>query len=329
MSKHYTSKLLRWGYLPFSAILAAFVLALPPVQLAAQSAPTQLRCSSIDSKILGRSVDYCVDLPANYNSTTTRYPVLYFLHGLFENYHAWDENGGKDVLDGLLQQHKIGPFIMVMPDGDNSFWVNAYNGHDNYEDFFIKELVPAIDHLYRTIPEAQARGIMGVSMGGYGALHLAMLHPGVFGSVAAQSAALVKFPHPIPTTGRWGFYVRVAERAFGNPLNEEYWIKNNPLTLAEHPERFSKLKMYFDCGTQDRYGFEVGAELLDHTLNEHNFHHVFALRPGNHGWDYLQKYMKYALVFEWRAFQASKPSAARSAAAMPQSPVSLQSRGLQ
>ncbi len=271
-------------------------------------APTRLVCSSISSKILGRAVNYCVDLPADYDSTTTRYPTLYFLHGLFESYHSWDENGGKDILDGLLQKGKIGPFLVVLPDGDNTFYVNAYDGQERYEDFFIQEFVPAIDHLYRTIPRFQERGISGVSMGGYGALHLAMLHPDVFGSVAAQGAALVKFPHPIPNTGRWGFYVRVAERSFGNPLNEAYWIKNNPLTLAEHPERFPNLKIYFDCGAQDRYGFNEGAELLDSILNQHGFHHEFTLRPGNHGWDYLAEYMKYALFFEWQCFQPGERS---------------------
>ncbi|MGH9328483.1 MAG: alpha/beta hydrolase [Terriglobia bacterium] len=276
----------------------------------APAAPTRLVCSSISSKILGRAVSYCVDLPADYGSTTRRYPTLYFLHGLFENYHSWDENGGKEILDDLLRQGKLGPFLVVLPNADNTFYVNAYSGHDNYEDFFIKELVPTIDRMYRTIPQRQERGISGVSMGGYGALHLAMLHPDIFGSVSAQGAALVKFPSPIPTTGRWGFYVRVAEHSFGNPLNEAYWIKSNPLTLAEHPERFTNLQIYFDCGTHDRYGFEKGAELLDQILNQHDFQHVFALRPGNHGWGYLAKYMKYSLFFEWRCFQAGERSGA-------------------
>jgi len=274
-----------------------------------QSPPTQLECASVPSKILGRPVDYCIDLPADYHSSAKRYPTLYFLHGLFENYHAWDEHGGKEILDRLLEAGKIGPFLLVLPDADNTFYVNSYDGHERYEDFFIQELVPFIDHTYRTVPTPQMRGISGTSMGGYGALHLAMKYPNVFGSVSAQGAALLpKFPHPIPTEGRWGFYARILERSFGNPLNEAYWDTNNPLTMAEHPERFRNLKIYFDCGTEDRYGFENGAELLDKILSQHDFPHTFVLRPGNHGWDYLQKYMQYALIFEWRVFQASEQS---------------------
>jgi S-formylglutathione hydrolase FrmB len=285
--------------------------AVPAAAAPPQAAPTQLVCGSVPSKILRHPVDYCADLPSNYSSTQARYPTLYFLHGLFENYHAWDENGGKDVLDGLLKQGKIGPFIVILPDGDNSFYVNSYDGRFRYEDFFVQELVPFIDRTYRSIPDSRARGISGLSMGGYGALHLAMRHPDIFGAVSAQSAALVaKFPSPLPTTGRWGFYARVLERPFGNPLNEAYWEENSPLTLAADPERFPHLQIFFDVGVHDRYGFEKGVEVLDRVLNEHEFPHTFVLRPGNHGWDYEQKYLQYSLMFHWRLFHVYEQGAA-------------------
>jgi S-formylglutathione hydrolase FrmB len=285
-------------------LLSAVAIAQTP---APEAASTQLVCASVPSKILGEPVDYCADLPADYNSSPKRYPTLYFLHGLFENYHAWDENGGKDVLDGLLKQGKIGSFIVILPDADNTFYVNSYDGQVRYEDFFVQELIPFVDRTYRTIRDRRARGISGVSMGGYGALHLAMRHPDVFGSVSAQSAALVpKFPNPLPTTGRWGFYARVLEKPFGNPLNETYFDENNPLTLAQHPERFPDLKIYFDVGLQDRYGFDKGAELLNQVLNQRKFPHTFVLRPGNHGWSYEQEYLQYPLMFHWRVFHASE-----------------------
>lgn len=273
----------------------------------APNAPTSLECGAVTSKILGRAVDYCVDLPAGYAASQQRYPSLYFLHGLFENYHAWDSNGGKEILDDLLKRGKIGQFIVVLPDAGTSFYVNSYDGKSCYEDFFIQELVPYIDAKYRTINNPKARGISGVSMGGYGALHLAMRHPDVFGSVSAQGAALVgQLPNPLPTEGHLGFYIRILERSFGNPLNMAYWNANNPLTLARNPSQFANLKIYFDCGTDDRYGFETGAELLDQTLNKSDFPHIFALRPGNHGWNYMQKYMQYAWFFHWEVFSSAE-----------------------
>jgi S-formylglutathione hydrolase FrmB len=293
------------GLLPV-ALIAALAGAVAASSGSAPASPTSLECGAVASAILGRSVNYCVVLPADYKSSApARYPTLYYLHGLFENDRSWSERGGQQVLDELLAGGQVGKFLVVLPDGGKTFYVNSFDGHDPYEDFFIKEFVPAIDRLYRTKADRLGRGIAGTSMGGYGALHLGMRHADVFGSASAQSAALLpKFPNPVPTDGRWGFYARVLEGPFGSPLNEAYWEANNPLTLAEHPERFAGLKLYFDCGDHDRYGFEEGAQLLDRILREKGFPHEFSLRPGGHGWTYLSQYLKYALLFHWQSFAA-------------------------
>ena len=277
--------------------------------------PARIECGSVPSAILGHSVDYCVALPPGYDpSQSTRYPTLYFLHGLFENERSWIERGGESIWEGLIKRGQLGNFLVVLPDGGKTFYVNSLDGHERYEDFFIYELVPAIDRMYRTLAIPAVRGISGTSMGGYGALHLAMRHPEVFGSASAHSAALLpKFPNPLPTEGRWGFYARILQAPFGSPLNEAYWETNNPLTLAEHPERFSHLKLYFDCGDHDRYGFEEGAQLLDRILSEKGFRHEFALRPGEHGWSYLNQYMPYSLRFHWQIFAEAERAAGSGA----------------
>jgi S-formylglutathione hydrolase FrmB len=246
-------------------------------------------------------------------SGASRYPTLYFLHGLFENDRSWSERGGEQLWEDLSAHGEIGKFLVVLPDAGKSFYVNSLDGRERYEDFFIKELVPAIDQMFPTLADRAARGITGTSMGGYGALHLGMRHPDVFGSASAHSAALLpKFPHPIPTEGRWGFYARILQGPFGSPLNEAYWEANSPLTLAEHPDAFSELKLYFDCGDRDRYGFEEGAQLLDQILTARGFAHEFALRPGEHGWSYLLQYMPYSLRFHWQYFRQAERGAAPS-----------------
>jgi S-formylglutathione hydrolase FrmB len=292
------------------------VLALGPVvawarpALSSPAPATVLDCFPVSSAILQRDVRVCVALPADYAvSAAARYPTLYFLHGLFENERSWSERGGQQLLEDLVAQREIGKFLVVLPDGGRTFYVNSFDGHERYEDFFLQELVPAIDRKYRTIPRSAARGISGTSMGGYGALHLAMRHPDVFGSASAHSAALIpNIPNPMPSEGRWGFYSRVLQGPFGSPLNESYWEANNPLTLADHPEAFASLKLYFDCGDRDRYGFEEGALLLDQKLMAKGFPHDFALRPGDHGWSYLTQYLKFSLLFHWRWFNQARRS---------------------
>lgn len=280
------------------------------------AAPGNIQCDSIPSKILANPVDYCIDLPANYATSGKRYPVLYFLHGLFGNDHRWVDRGGKEIFDRLTTDGTIGPFIVVLPNGGETFYINSEDGKDRYEDFFVQEMVPFIDHHYRTIATKDARGISGLSMGGYGALHLAMRHPDLFGSVAATSAVLIpQLPNPLPTEGRWRFYARILGHAFGSPLNQAYWEANNPLTLAKTPSKFQGLKIYFDVGDQDRYGFEKGAAILDKILDQENYPHTYALRPGGHGWDFLDQYMQYSLRFQWRWLKQGEQSSNSSAEA--------------
>ncbi len=274
---------------------------------AAQNSPSRLDCGSLPGKVLSHPVAYCVALPPGYDVGNPRYPVLYFLHGLFENEKSWREHSGRATWETLMSKGTIGKFIVVMPDGGESFYVNSLDERERYEDFFIQELVPAIDKKYRTLVRRETRGISGVSMGGYGALHLGMKHPDIFGSASAHSAALIaKFPSPLPTEGRWGFYAGVLKKPFGSPLNEAYFDANNPLTLAAHPDRFADLKLYFDCGDQDRYGFDAGAKELDRILTSEGFAHQFALRTGNHGWSYLDQYLHYSLEFHSRIFSMNQ-----------------------
>ena len=283
--------------------LALFTAILFGQSVVAQAASPRVDCETVSSTILGRTVEYCIALPPGYDAGSERYPVLYYLHGLFEQDRSWSEHSGQQTWENLMNEGKIGKFIVVMPEGGRTFYVNSYDGRERYEDFFIQELVPGIDHQYRTAAHRETRGISGVSMGGYGALHLAMRHPDVFGSASAHSAALIaNFPHPLPTEGRWGFYARVLQEPFGAPLNEAYFDANNPLTLAEHSERFANLKLYFDCGDQDRYGFDEGAKALDQTLTAKGFSHQFVLRPGNHGWSYLDQFLHFSLEFHWQVF---------------------------
>jgi enterochelin esterase-like enzyme len=125
-------------------------------------------------------------LPPDYDSSNERYPVVYYLHGHGSN--ATEMLSFEQTLFKAMEADKAARFILVAVDGDNklggSFYVNSqYNGR--YEDYITQELVPSIDKRYRTLAAAQSRGIMGFSMGGFGALNLGLSHPDLFGAVWA------------------------------------------------------------------------------------------------------------------------------------------------
>src|SRR6266404_90055 len=131
---------------------------------------------SFSSKLLGRESKYGVYLPPSYaSSPTKKYPVLYFLHGLFEDETRWSLRGQTDqIMDKMIADGKIGEFIVAIPNGGTSFYTNMRDGSEKWEDMIVSEFVPMIESSYRVDASRAARGISGTSMGGYGALKLAM-----------------------------------------------------------------------------------------------------------------------------------------------------------
>ena len=141
-----------------------------------------------------------VYLPPSYGvDAQRRYPVVYYLTGftdqIFLYTHVPYYQGFllQDAMDRLIGEKKIGEMIVVIPNGltplGGSFYVNSpVNG--NWEDFVVRDLVGRIDASYRTIAAPRARAISGHSMGGFGALNIAMRHPDVFAAVYALSPGL-------------------------------------------------------------------------------------------------------------------------------------------
>jgi S-formylglutathione hydrolase FrmB len=262
----------------------------------------RIECRSTPSPILGHDVRYCAILPPSYDSAEARrYPVLYFLHGLGGSEQLLVASGGWNIIEDLWQQRKIGEFLIVTPDADTSFYINSRDGRDRYQDFFLREFIPFIDRTYRTLPTRRARGIAGISMGGYGALHIAFAHPQLFTSVSANSAALLdKFPDVRFANPQQSFLLR-ALRAFGTPPDPAFWRRNDPLALAR-TANLAGLNIYFDCGAQDDYGFEHGAQALDRILAARKIPHEFHLFPGGHDWQYFAARLPAVFEFHSRAF---------------------------
>src|SRR5580704_17369627 len=136
------------------------------IVLAAGTASSQSRidCSALNSTILKRPVHYCVFLPSGYDAavaqhSATRYPVLYFLHGLGDNERTLFNSGGWTLLDDLRRQHKIGEFLIVAPEGGRTFYINSADGSVRYSDFFLQEFIPLIETKYRVAKGRSNRAI--------------------------------------------------------------------------------------------------------------------------------------------------------------------------
>jgi S-formylglutathione hydrolase FrmB len=266
---------------------------------------SRVQYKAFQSKLLGREMRYGLYLPPSYETSgTRRYPVLYFLHGLFEDEMRWSTRGLTDVmLDRMVAEGKIGEFIVAVPFGGSSFYTNTRDGSERWEDMIVTEFVPMIESTNRVNASRALRGISGTSMGGYGALKIAMKHPDMFGSASAHSAVLLQELTAAKVSGgRLARFQALFDRIYGINQDLAYWESNNPMTLAKDTKRLNGLKLYFDCGTEDDFGFEVGARQLTEMLKKAGYAHEAHLYPGNHGWDYAKQHTGESLLFHWRAF---------------------------
>ncbi len=273
-------------------------------------AQSRIDCDALNSRILKHAVHYCVYVPAGYDAGAGKrpaqtYPVLYFLHGLGDNERTLFNSGGWTLLDDLRQQHKIGDFLIVAPEGGRSFYINSADGTVRYSDFFLREFMPLIEQKYRITKGRSNRAISGISMGGYGALRFAFTHPELFSAVSAQSAALMtESPKELDAVLHSGSSLgRLLGTVFGDPINVQHWKENDPYVLArKNAPGLRTLAIYFNCGQEDNYGFEKGAAALHKELQEQGIKHEYHPYPGDHSFAYFLSHFDEVMEFHSRAF---------------------------
>jgi len=137
------------------------------------------------SKLINTTLPYNVILPTDYDtSKSTRYPVLYLLHGLTGHYNDWI---ARTNIADYAADYRI---IVVMPEGNDGWYIDsAIASTDKYETYIIQELIPDVQQRYRTIEARYARAIAGLSMGGYGAIKFGLKSPATFVFAASMSGA--------------------------------------------------------------------------------------------------------------------------------------------
>ena len=265
-------------------------------------------CSVIKSTVLDRPIRYCAFLPASFDQDKTRhYPVLYYLHGLGDNEQSL-LNGGWDIITELRRQGKIGDFIVLAPSASRTFYLNSENGKIRYDDFFVKEFMPQMEKKYRAESTRATRGITGVSMGGYGALRFAFKYPDQFAAVSAQMPALIADVPKDFTSAGVGSPGSLMGDVFGSPFDRAYFDRNNVFYFARTDSAavLKRMKIYFDVGNNDDYGFEQGAQTLHQLLTSRGIPNEFHIYPGHHDPQFVIRHFGEVMQFQWKAIGAGK-----------------------
>ena len=261
---------------------------------------------TIASPILGKDVRYTIYLPADYESSNRSYPVVYLLHGYTDDNTGWLQFGEINrYADKAIAEGTIPPMIIVMPNGDSSWYINSYDGKEKYEDFFVKEFIPGIEKTYRIKSTKQYRGIAGLSMGGYGSLVLAMRHPDLFCAAAPLSAGI--FDNDAMVTMPDDNWNQTFAQLFGRNLKgrerlNKAWQEYSVLQIvATHSaEDLKKVRYWIDCGDDDF--LTKGNCLLHIALSEKKIPHEFRVRDGAHSWTYWRTGITDALQFIGQSF---------------------------
>lgn len=245
---------------------------------------------AVHSTKMDLDVKNIVIVPAGYdNGEQKQYPVLYLLHGYSGSYTSWLYI--KPELPQLASQLQM---IIVCPDGKNSwYWDSPIDPKSQYDTYMSSELVSYVDSHYPTIASVQKRAIAGLSMGGHGALWLAINHPDVFGACGSMSGGVDIRPFP----NNW----EMAKALLGSYTNNK--ARWDAHTVITHVDKLAanKTPLIVDCG-QDDFFLKVNENL--HTLLvAKKIPHTYIMSSGEHNVAYWSKAIDWQLAFFDKVFR--------------------------
>jgi enterochelin esterase-like enzyme len=245
----------------------------PAAEASTPAAPAPMSAARTESRsffspAIERTMPYVIFLPPGYDSTGQHYPVLYMLHGLGGSCREWQGYGFLETAQRMMEAGEIQPFIIVLAEGERAYWVNHANGGPSWGTYIARDLLAAVDQGFRTVPDRSARAIGGDSMGGHGALQLAINNPSVFGVVGAHSFALRRY-----------------ETAFGFFGDRASFNQRDPVYLYHaSPEVARTLTLWLDIGDQDTW--QPAAAAFHAQLTRDAIPHLWHQYPGGHTGDY-------------------------------------------
>ena len=244
---------------------------------------------TIYSNSMHKSIKAVVIKPDSYQVKNKRFPVVYLLHGYDGWYSNWIIRAPE--LKDYADTRQI---IIVCPDGATSSWYfdSPVDATYRYETHIAKEVVVFIDKNFRTIADNKHRAITGLSMGGHGALFLALRHPHIFGAAGSMSGVVdLKQTH-----NRFDISKRIGDTI----THAKDWYDLAVINLIEKYTK-TKQKIIFDCGNKDI--FIEGNRRLHQKMLQLKIPHEYIERKGEHNWDYWRNAIPFQLQYFQHFFQ--------------------------
>jgi putative tributyrin esterase len=224
------------------------------------------------SAALGREMPYRIITPGNIPSGT-RLPVVYLLHGGGGSFRDWSN------FSDVARFAKRG-LILVMPEADESYYTNSVEQpQDRYEDYIVNDLIKDVEARFPAAPGRANRAIVGISMGGFGAVKLALHHPDLFAFAGGLSSA-IDVPTRTFSITRIGQYRH--HRSIFGPWGSATRRDNDPFVLARSADTAKVPYFYLTCGEQE--GLLPSNRSFASLLVQRQFRFEFHIVPGGHNW---------------------------------------------
>ena len=273
-----------------SSALSTAVLALLAISAAASAG--ELEVKDLRSEALDQTLKVNILLPDGYrDDATRRFPVVYLLHGFGGDYREWERVGVVPEAAGLAA-------IVVMPEGDKSFYVNHHEDMKaRWEDYISKELVAFVDAGYRTLAQREGRAISGLSMGGYGAMAVGLRHPELYASVASHSGAV-----SVPNFTADGEIAQRLLKIFG-PEGSKARTDYDLFRLVKDLAPAQRPHIYIDCGSGD-FLLESNRKFVAH-LATLKVPYEYRETPGGHDFRYWKSNVRYSLTQQLKALETA------------------------
>lgn len=242
---------------------------------------------------LGRSLPY---LTAAVGAPTAGAPVVYLLHGHGGGEWDWLRAGGaRETARRLLQAGVLPPLHLVLPGVGNSWYVDGPAPHGPVATVLLDAFMPEVE---RTLSAGAAgRGMIGLSMGGFGALHLGLRQPERWRFIGAISPAIFT-----PDNGFSDLQVRLFSGAFGAPFEAERYAAADPLAgVPDLARRPSPPAFYLSCGKDDFFGLAEGTRAMGRALAAAGVPATVRILSGGHDWAFWRAELPAALTAFGRA----------------------------
>lgn len=225
-------------------------------------------------------------------------PVFVWLHGIGDDHRSFDRFGISDGLHRAMRDGRLPRVHFIMPNGERGFYFNWADGTHPYEDYILYEVIPRAEATLGVRPSRDRRHLIGISMGGSGAIYMGLRHPEMFASITALSGLIMNREQAAEFMERsiWRHFFDL-ERVFGDARDLERAAAYNPYDLVGRQDADTRQRIFLAFGKRERAGIQKTTAQFHEYLRKQSIDHRYVVFEGGHDWESWKPLIPQALCY--------------------------------